>query len=105
MKYYKAIVFLFVLNILATIFVLYFANISRDLERDNLSLKNKIAYMQDQININEIEYTLYNSYDYLQKMQKIYFVQSKNNNLNSRINYYDLQKQNIENFYKIGIKK
>tara|TARA_Y100000590_G_C15239836_1_gene833362 strand:- start:52 stop:366 length:315 start_codon:yes stop_codon:yes gene_type:complete len=104
MKYYKAIVSLFVLNILVIIFVLYFANISRDLERDNLSLKNKIAYMQDQININEIEYTLYNSYDYLQKMQKIYFSDSNSAFVNHRINFAELQTKNIENFYTIGTK-
>ena len=52
--------------------------------------------MQDQININEIEYTLYNSYDYLQKMQKIYFNDSNSAFVNHRINFAELQTKNIE---------
>ena len=105
MKYYSTIASLLILSVLTTASLLYFANVSRSIEKENLALKEQIEYFEDQLNINEIEFNLYNSYDYLQKMQKIYFVQSKNNNLNSRINYYDLQKQNVENFYKIGIKK
>ena len=105
MKYYSTIASLLILSVLTTALLLYFANVTRSIEKENLALKEQIEYFEDQLNINEIEFNLYNSYDYLQKMQKIYFVQSKNNNLNSRINYYDLQKQNVENFYKIGIKK
>ena len=105
MKYYSTIASLLTLSVLTTVSLLYFANVTRSIEKENLALKEQIEYFEDQLNINEIEFNLYNSYDYLKKMQKIYFVQSKNNNLNSRINYFDLQKQNIENFYRIGIKK
>ncbi len=105
MKYYSTIASLLILSVLTTVSLLYFANVTRSIEKENLALKEQIEYFEDQLNINEIEFNLYNSYDYLKKMQKIYFAQSKNNNLNSRINYYDLQKQNIENFYRIGIKK
>jgi len=105
MKYYSTIASLLILSVLTTALLLYFANVTRSIEKENLALKEQIEYFEDQLNINEIEFNLYNSYDYLKKMQKIYFVQSKNNNLNSRINYFDLQKQNIENFYRIGIKK
>ena len=105
MRYYSTIVSLLILSFLTTSSLLYFANITRSIEKENLALKEQIEYFEDQININEIEFNLYNSYDYLQKMQKIYFAQSKNNNLDSRINYHDLHKENVENFYQIGIKK
>ena len=68
-----AIISFFCLGMFSIILLLYFANLTRNIEKQNYSLEKKINYTKDQININEIEYSLYNSYEYLQKMQKIYF--------------------------------
>jgi len=87
-------------------FLLYFANITRNIEKENYTLRDQIDYIQDQININEVEYSLYNSYDYLKKLQKIYF---EDKNLNKvyavrRINYDDLKNKNLEYLHTVGIK-
>ena len=105
MKYKNAIISLFSLSIMAVILLLYFANISRNIEKENLVLKEKINFIQEQININEIEYSLYNSYEYLKKIQKIYFDSSKTDDLNKRISFNDLQSKNIDNFYTVGTNK
>ena len=72
MRYYSTIIFLFVSSIFAVILLLYFANITRNFEKENLVLLSKIKKIEDQININEIELSFYSSYEYLLKMQNIY---------------------------------
>ena len=104
MKYYSTIVSLFLFSIILIILLLFFANITRNIEKENYNLSKKINYIEDQININQIEYSLYNSYEYLQKMKKIYFDESDINNSIARINYYDLKNKNIQNLHAVGIK-
>ena len=57
-------------SFLTILILLYVGNISGKIEKDNSLLKKRIMIIQDQIDINEIEYTLYNSYNYLKKLQK-----------------------------------
>ena len=64
--------------------LLYFANITRNIEKENFFLLSKIKKLEDQININEIEFSYYNSYEYLIKMHKIYFEIPEENNFNNR---------------------
>ena len=104
MKYYSAIIFLFASSIFAIILLLYFANVTRNFEKENFILSSKIKNIEDQININEIEFSYYNSYEYLIKMKKIYFAIPKENNLNKRISFYNFKKQNLESLHTIGIK-
>jgi hypothetical protein len=104
MRYYRTLLTLFFLNVLAIFFLLYFANISRQIENQNYKLTKEVNYFENQININEIEYSLYNSYDYLEKLHKIYFNNFKNNNSIKRISYYDFQNNNLQNLYNVGIK-
>ena len=58
------------------------------------------------VNINEIEYSLYNNYNYLQKMQKIYFENTKDikSDLQKRISFYDFKNKNIEFLHTVGTK-
>ncbi|MFL2510331.1 MAG: hypothetical protein ACJ0RE_04100 [Alphaproteobacteria bacterium] len=104
MRYYSAIIFLFASSIFAVVLLLYFANITRNIEKENFFLLSKIKKIEDQININEIEFSYYNSYEYLIKMQKIYFEIPKENNLNKRISFYNFKKQNLESLQTVGIK-
>ena len=101
MKYYSAIISFFILNIFLVISLLYFANITRSIEKENFFLKKKINYIKDQLNINEIEYSIYSSYEYLHKLQKIYLPEKNKNNLNERISYFDLKNQEVKNLYEI----
>ena len=70
MKYYRYYyIFIFFKHILANIITFIFCKYIQDnIEKENYSLKKKINYIEDQININEIEYSLYNSYEYLVKV-------------------------------------
>ena len=104
MRYYNSIVCFFILSICIVISLLYFANITRNIEKENKILKSKINFLKDQVNINEIEYSLHSSYENLQKLQKIYFKQKTENFSLTRISYFNLKNKNIENFYEVGIK-
>ena len=102
MKYYSAIIFSFLLSLLSIIALLYLGNISREIEKNNVTLKEKINFIQDQIDINEIEYSLFINYTYLKKLQKIYFNEENVSPLNNRISFGDLEKQKFENFHTVG---
>ena len=67
-------------------------------------LKKKILLIQDKANVNEIEYTFYNSYDYLKKLQKIYLEDTNINFINQRISYKYFEKKNLDIFHTVGIK-
>ena len=104
MRYYSAIIFLFVSSIFSVLLLLYFANITRNIEKENFVLSSKIKKLEDQININEIEFSYYNSYEYLIKMHKIYFEITDEKNLNNRISFHNFKKQNLENLHTVGVK-
>ena len=93
MKYYSAIIFSFALSLLSVMSLLYLGKVSREMEKDNIVLKEQIDFMQDQININEIEYSLFISYNYLKKLQTIYFDEENVSFQNNRISFYDLENQ------------
>ena len=104
MRYYSAIIFLFISSIFSVLLLLYFANITRNIEKENFVLLSKIQKLEDQININEIEFSYYMSYEYLTKMHKIYFQIPEENNFNNRISFHDFKKQNLENLHTVGMK-
>ena len=104
MKYSKAILPFFVLSIFIIILLLYFANITRKIEKENYVLKNQINNLQEQININEIEFSVFNSYEYLLKMQSIYFEKNDNINFDNRISFNDFKDKDLKNLFNIGIR-
>ena len=104
MKYYIAIISSFILSFLSTIVLLYLGNVTREIEKSNITLKEKINFMQDQININEIEYSLFINYNYLKKLQTIYFDEENVSSQNNRISFYDLENQKFENLLTVGIR-
>ena len=104
MRYYSTIIFLFVSSIFAVVLLLYFANITRNIEKENFVLLSKIEKLEEQININEIEFSYYKSYEYLIKMHKIYFEIPEEKNLNNRISFHNFKKQNLENLHTVGTK-
>tara|TARA_Y100000741_G_C17933282_1_gene428634 strand:+ start:163 stop:450 length:288 start_codon:yes stop_codon:yes gene_type:complete len=95
---------MFFFSILAVISTLYFANITRNIEKENSLLIQNIQTIEDQININEIEYSLLNSYDYLKKLQKIYFETPNKINIYRIVSFQDFKNQNIESIYTVGTK-
>ena len=104
MKYVNTIIFLLFLNFFTALSLLYFSNMTRNVERHNVALLEDIKLFNQQININEIEYNLYHRYAYLKKMHKIYFDKSNINLLHNRISYQNLKQSNFKDLITIGIK-
>jgi|TARA_B110000438_G_scaffold204558_1_gene196272 hypothetical protein len=104
MKYYSAIISLFFLSFISVMASLYLGNASSKIEKDTNLLQKEISLIRDQVNINEIEYNLFTSYDYLKKLQKIYFIENEINSLNNRVSFNDLQNTSIKNLYTVGIR-
>ena len=77
---------------------------TRIIEKKNYLLKERIVIIQDQVNINEIEYTFYNSYNYLKKLQKIYLEDANINFINQRVGYKYFEKKNLDIFHTVGTK-
>ena len=91
-------------SFLTILALLYVGKITGKIEKKNFILKEKIISIQDQININEIEYTFYNSYNYLKKLQTIYLEDANINFTNQRVSYKYLQKKNLDIFHTVGTK-
>ena len=84
--------------------LLYFANITRKFEKENYSLKNQINFTQDQISINELEFSIFNNYEYLIKMQRIYFDKNENIDFNNRLSFNQYKDEELIDIYKVGIR-
>jgi len=105
MKYYTTIISLFSLSFITVVFLLYLANISKKLEFENKKLKNEITFIEDQININQIEYSLYNSYEYIERLSQIYFDENYVSNFPNQVIYIDeLDNQNFKVVQKVSTK-
>ena len=102
MKYLSAILTLMFSSFLTILALLYIGNISGKIEKKNSLLKEKIVIIQDQVNVNEIEYTFYNSYNYLKKLQTIYLEDSSMDFLNQRVSYKYFEKKNLDIFHTVG---
>ena len=103
MKYLTTIITLIALNMFAVISLLYFGNISREIEKKNKELIQEISEYQEQLEINEVEFNLYNNYSYLKQLQNIYFdFETTNSPGNNRISLKDFQNRDLTNVYKVN---
>ena len=103
MRYFSAISSLIVLNIIAVLSLLHLGNISREIEKQNYTLEKKINFINDQININEIEFSLYNNYEYLKILHKIYFDSEQIESFSiKRLSFNDIKKKKLKNIYTVG---
>ena len=103
MRYLSTIFSLIGLNILAVLSLLYLGNVSRIIEKQNYTLEKKINFINDQIRINEIEFSLYHNYGYLKKLHKVYFDGEQFESFsNKRLSFVDIQKKNFKNIYTVG---
>jgi len=103
MQYNRALLFFFILGIIFTALLLYFANITRKIEKENYQLSIKIKNIHEQIDINEIEYSLHNSYEYLNKLRMVYFQNSINKDFDNRLSFSELT-NNSAKILKVGTK-
>ena len=104
MSYSRAIIPFLALICFTAIFLLHFGNITRKIEKENYDLEDQISFVQDQININEVEFSLYNSFDYLSKVQKIYYKNEKIENFSNRISFNNIDNADLNDLQTIGTK-
>ena len=103
MKYLTTIITLIALNIFAVISLLYFGDVSRKIEKKNKQLILEISDYQEQLEINEVEFNLYNNYSYLKQLQNIYFdFEITNSPRHNRISLKDFQNRELTNVYKVN---
>ena len=104
MKYFTALSTLILFNILALVALLYFGNNSRLTEEENKKILSEISKQYDQLKINEVEYNVYNGYNYLSKLQRIYLDDKNiNSNANNRLSLKDLENSKLKNVYIINL--
>ena len=72
MKYLTAITSLIIINLLAITFLLYFGNLTRSIEDQNDKLSKEISLLENQLKINEVEYTMHSNYSYLKRLKNIF---------------------------------
>ena len=103
MKYITAISTLILLNIFTAVTLVYFGKISRGIEKVNDKAKFEIIKLRNQLNINELEYSIHNDYSYLIKLKKIYLVNDEiDNELSSIVSLTDFKDKEIINIYKVS---
>tara|TARA_B100001750_G_scaffold219370_1_gene206201 strand:- start:189 stop:506 length:318 start_codon:yes stop_codon:yes gene_type:complete len=103
MKYFSALTSLILLNIFAIVALLYFGTTSRFIEEENDKILAEIAKQQEQLKINEVEYSLYKNYNYLLKLQKLYFSENKVNlKGNNRLTLKNLDNSKIPSVFVVN---
>ena len=73
MRYFTAIAILLGLNLISVITLLYFSSIAKKIEKENELLEMQISKSNEQLKINEVEYSLYNNLSYLKKITRDLF--------------------------------
>ncbi len=79
MKYTKPIVTLMILNVLLIFSTIFIANKTREIEKNNNSLKYEITKINKNLKINKIELTMHKNSFYLDKIYSLYFSHNKKN--------------------------
>ena len=103
MKYLTAITSLIIINLLAIAFLLYFGNLTRSIEDQNDKLSKEISLLENQLKINEVEYTMHSNYSYLKRLKNIYFEsENKNFSNNNRLTLGDFKNKGLQNVYKVN---
>ena len=85
MKYTKSILSFVLLNLVLVFSMIFIANKTREIEKNNTNLKNKISIITEDIKINKIEFIAHQNSSYLKKLYSIYFSENKENKAPSLI--------------------
>ena len=78
MKYTKSILAFLFLNLLLVFSMIFIANKTRDIEKNNNILNKKISKITEDVKINKIELITHKNSSYLKKLYSLYFSESKN---------------------------
>ena len=78
MKYTKSIIAFLFLNLVLVFAMIYIANITREIEKNNNKLKFEISKINKDIKINKIELTAHQNSSYLKQLFYLYFSNTEN---------------------------
>ena len=92
------------INILFALVLIYVGHQTRNLEISNLSLKHKIDEKEHTININQIEFSLYNDNNYLKKLFSIYQADLEKKELSNIVSLSEFSNFEKKEIFKIGFK-
>ena len=93
MKYAKSIIFFLILNLLLVFAMIFIANNTREIEKNNHNLKIKISKISENLKINKIELATYQNSYYLKELYKLYFHETQNNNVPIIVKIEEFQNQ------------
>ena len=81
MKYTKLIFSFLILNLFLVFSMIFVANNTREIEKNNHNLKIKISEISENLKINKIELATHKNASYLNKLYKLYFFEVPNSNI------------------------
>ena len=92
------------INIFIAFVLIYIGHQTRNLEISTLILKNKIDEKEHIININQIEFSLYNDNKYLKKLFSIYETDLEKKELSNIISLSEFSNFEKKDIFKVGFK-
>ena len=93
MKYTKLIITFLFINLMLVFSMIFIANNTREIEKNNNNLKIKISKISENLKINKIELATYKNNSYLKELYSLYFSEIKNNSTSEIVNINQLLKQ------------
>ena len=73
--------------------MIFIANNTREIEKNNLNLKMKISKISENLKINKIELAAHHNSSYLKTLHELYFYETQNNNLPFIVKMEELSNQ------------
>ena len=74
--------------------MIFIANNTREIEKNNVYLKTKISKISENLKINKIELATHQNSSYLKTLWEIYFYEIQNNNVPLIVKLKELSNQN-----------
>ena len=94
MKYTKLITGFLFLNLVLVFLMIFIANKTRELEKNNQKIKIEISKISDDIKINKIELITHKNSNYLTKLYSLYFSDQEKRTLPNIISLNQFSKDN-----------
>ena len=94
MKYAKSIVAFLLLNLVMVFLMIFIANKTREIEKNNSNLKVQISKIKKDIKINKIEFITHQNTNYLKNLYSMYLFEKNDNYIPKIITIEQLLKKN-----------
>ena len=102
MKYFKVGIIFLLFNFITVFVILHYADQTKKIEKNNKEIIEQISYFNEQLKINELEYSVHMNPTYLRKLEKIYFDDNIEENKKQNLVIIDnLSSRYIEKVFKV----